>query len=129
MAPVMTRVPAYVNWGRWVADCVRCPSAEQLNLMQPVFLCTECRTAAEIEWPSEEMAHGIQRLLLMRPNTTKQNWLPGETIIDLMRENAEHGIFSDLPDGLGLELVVDPEGIRVDTLPLNHRRELQALEG
>jgi hypothetical protein len=130
------RVQAYVNWGRWVVPCPRCPSAlgywsdapvPDITTGTPVFRCWECDTRAEIEWPSEEMVHGIERLLLMRPDVTTQNWLPGETLVDLMWENGAHGILSDLPTDLDLQLVVEPERIRVDTLPLTHRRELKAI--
>jgi len=32
----------------------------------------------------------IERVLLERPNRENQNWLPGETLDDLLRENKEH---------------------------------------
>lgn len=113
------RVQVRANWGRWIADCPRCPSAEaMLSRHQPLFVCADCGLRAEIEWPP--MTLDIERLLLMRPNVTNQNWEPGETLIDLMVENAEHGIFNDTD----ATLVVDAERIRVDTLPATHRREL-----
>lgn len=118
-------VPAYVSWGRWVARCPRCPSAELAHVGQP-FVCEFCGLICDIEWPSDEMRYGIERLLLMRPDSTKQNWLPGETLTDLMAENGAHGIF-DFPDGYDMAstaLVVDNERIRVDTLPSTRRREL-----
>lgn len=121
------RVPAFANFGRWVVACPRCPHAvdADAHTRTPVFACDMCGLRAEVEWPSAEMVHGIERLLLMRPDYTKQNWLPGETLVDLMQENAEHGIFADVPDGLSL--TVTDERIRVDTLPITHRRELRAV--
>lgn len=123
---VSVRVKAFASWGRWVAPCPRCPSALDLEPQTPVFQCWECGTRAEVEWPSEEMVYGIERLLLMRPDVTKQNWLPGETLVDLVRENGAHGILS-LPDDYDAHLIVEPERIRVDTLPVTFRRELKAI--
>jgi hypothetical protein len=121
--PVRFYVQPYANWGRWVIDCPRCPNAEDTTPDSTGFLCTECGARADIEWPSGEMVYGIERLLLMRPDRTKQNWYPGETLADLMWENGQHGIF-DIPDELEPTLIVDPERIRVDTLPPTFRREL-----
>jgi hypothetical protein len=120
------RMLARANWGRWVVDCPRCPSALSLAPQSPVFQCADCGTRAEVEWPSQEMVYGIERLLLMRPDVTKQNWQPGETLIDLVAENGAHGILS-LPDGYDAHLIVEPERIRVDTLPVTFRRELKAI--
>lgn len=82
-----------------------------------------CDTVSEIVWPSEEMARGIYRLLMMRPNYTNRNWLPGETLNDLMWENGENGIFDHL-EARGVEatpgtdlFVVEGDHIRIDALP------------
>jgi hypothetical protein len=120
-------VPAFVNWGDWKVRCPRCPNADLARVSQP-FACETCGLVCDIEWPSEEMRYGIGRLLLMRPDPSKQNWLPGETLTDLMAENAAHNIF-DFPEGYDMAstaLVVDDERIRVDTLPSTRRRELAA---
>lgn len=78
---------------------------------------------AEIVWPSEAMTFSIERLLLMRPDPTTQNWVPGETLIDLMYENGTHGIFTDVPG----ELIVDEKEIRMDSLPATRKPELKAV--
>lgn len=124
--PVTFRVPAYVSWARYVADCPRCPNAELVARFQAAMMCTECGARAELEWPSEEMVYGIERLLLMRPSVANQSWLPGETLLDLVAENASHGILTPLPDDYDWRLVVEPERIRMDNLPATHRRELGA---
>lgn len=124
-AVAVREVEARVNWGRWVADCPRCPSADIAIPGQP-FKCANCGAKADIIWPSGEMRFGVERLLLMRPDPSKQNWEPGETLLDLMAENALHGIF-DFPEGYDVAstaLVVEAERIRMDTLPATHRREL-----
>lgn len=113
---------ARANWGRWIADCVRCPSAMMLWRFQPVFNCQDCGERCEIMWPPEETVYGIERLLLMRPRPENQNW-DGETLTELMWENGVHGIF-DKPRG---ELVVDGVGIRRDELPASFRPELRAV--
>jgi hypothetical protein len=120
------RLQARANWGRWVVSCFRCPSALDLLPGAPVFFCRECGSSAEVEWPPDELRYGIERLLLMRPDVTTQNWQPGETLIDLMRENAAHGIFTELPDDRA-NLIVEPERIRMDNLPPTFRRELKAI--
>jgi hypothetical protein len=122
------RAPAVANWGMWKVRCIRCSSADTFPPGTPVFRCAECGATAEIEWPSDEMVHGVERLLLMRPSPANQNWQPGETLLDLMVENAEHGIYT-FPEGYELAataLVVEAERIRMDTLPATHRRELSA---
>jgi hypothetical protein len=54
---------------------------------------------------------------MMRPDPTTRNWFPGETLHDLMFENASHGIFDHLGETSGTLFGVDDLGIRVDNLP------------
>jgi hypothetical protein len=121
---VKFRLPVFVNWGAYKVQCPRCPSADLAPAQ--VFLCTECGTRAEVEWPPEELRYGIERLLLMRPDVTTQNWEPGETLTELMWENGAHGIFTELPEGHS-DLIVEDGRIRMDTLPVTFRRELKAI--
>ena len=118
------RVAARVNWGRWVVDCPRCPDAAVMDPGAPMFLC-KCGAPAEVVWPPEETVYGIERLLLMRPDPSTRNWVPEETLVDLMVENGAHGIFSapNLPG----ELTVGDEAIRRDSLPLTRQRTLRAV--
>jgi hypothetical protein len=122
------RILAFANFGRWVAACPRCPHAVDVDAQTrtPAFSCAVCGLGAEIEWPSREMVHNIERLLLMRPDPTKQNWLPGETLADLLEENATHGVFAAIPEDPNPRLTVVGERITVDTMPVTHRRELKA---
>lgn len=126
------RVPARANWGRWVADCPRCPSALQMAPQDPFFKCLDCGAPAEVVWPPEEIRLSIERLLLMRPRVEWQSWEPGETLTDLMKENALLGVFDPLKllefdPGQSL-LSVDNEGIAADMLPITNRPEFKALE-
>ena len=115
--------PAYADYGRWVARSGRpdrCSYNAELEPFQPAFACPECGAVTEVIWPDAETVQGVVRLLMMRPHAENRNWKPGESLIDLMVENAEHGIF----DGAGLDaapgtalLVVDDNRIQTDALP------------
>jgi hypothetical protein len=104
---------AEANWGRWVARCSWCPSAITAEPGLPAYRCVECARWNEVVWPDADMVHGVLRLLSMRPDVTTQNWLPGETLVDLMIENGQHGIF----DGATDDFVVEEGRIRMDALP------------
>ena len=91
-----------VNWGRWIGDCPTryCRTATRMDLYEPVFACAACGHAGDAIWPA--YAHDIARLLMMRPDWTTRNWVPGEELHDLLAENVEHGVIA--PDaGLQLE--------------------------
>ena len=119
---MITSVNAYANRGRWVAECFYCPQAVSLEKMQPGFRCPDCDAANEVEWPSVDMVRGVERLLLMRPSPKNQNWLPGETLHDLLAENLEHGVVTPDP---GAVLAIVGDRIEADSFPvLNPRMEL-----
>lgn len=88
-----TKAAAYVNHGRWVADCPSefCNGAVAVTPGQP-FLCGSCLNIdigcryRMIEWPHERGA--IEAALSERPVPEVANWLPGETARDLRNENA-----------------------------------------
>lgn len=116
---------AYADFGRWVVMCGRpdrCSAAvgpdEGLRSFMPGFICPECGAPTQIVWPEPAMVQGVERLLMMRPHPKNRNWFPGETLIDLMQENALHGIFDsiDLPVGVSAFAVTET-AIQVDALP------------
>jgi hypothetical protein len=86
---------AEANWGRWVARCVRpwCTNAIALELGQVEFLCIggpdACGYSTVVVWPPDPQA--IEAILGMRPVRRTQNWSVGETLEDLLAENAAHG--------------------------------------
>ncbi len=90
-----SEVIAYVNQGRWVADCpTGCGGAMLLEPGEP-FMCGECfNEDIEGRWrrvvfPRQRRA--IERLLeLRRPHNA--NWRPGETAEGLAQENRDHGL-------------------------------------
>ena len=40
-----------------------------------------------VVFPPDEFVKGIEIALMMRPDKMNRNWLPGETISDLIKEN------------------------------------------
>lgn len=123
---------AHASWSYWACRCGACRyGAEAFGYgpsfryrpRTPQFQCSFCGAVTEAIWPSEEMMAGVERVLMMRPDPSTRNWFPGETLIDLMRENGEHGILDNLER---LNLAVSPGDvvfsadetrIRVDNLP------------
>lgn len=103
-------VQAYVNHGRWIAECPACHAALVPPLRHPTFVCPVCRSAAvggravELRWPAELEAGELALLVRPMPN---RNWHPWrETVADLDSENMAHGYPSEpgaliaTPDGL-----------------------------
>jgi hypothetical protein len=120
---------AFANHSQWKAFCGHrhaCDGAAALQRFQPGFICQSCGRATDVIWPAAEMVQGVERLLMMRPNPKNRNWLPGEDLVDLMNENADHGVL--LPyisdDTEGRLLSVASDKILTDALPLAQRREL-----
>jgi hypothetical protein len=119
----------FVNWGRWVANCPApdCSNAEHYGvdggypggLGREVFRCSYCGLLCPVQWPP--LTADIERLLVMRPVPATRNWLPGETLLDLMVENLRHGIYpAGVVAGEG-SLMITEHGIVTG-------RELLALE-
>ena len=96
---------AYVNAGRWIAECPRehCAWATQLKAREGTFHCGNCQLVATISWPTE--ADAIWKVLSHRPVPQTRNWFPaghelavranvphGQSVKDLHDENKEHGI-------------------------------------
>jgi len=102
--------PARANWGRWVVGCSTswCTNAWMPNLGEGEWLCGICGVPTIIVWPADPIA--IEAVLLMRPDPNTRNWEPGETVADLVTQNAEHGI---LPEGVDLD---DPDPAGYDVL-------------
>lgn len=85
---------AYANYGRWVIDCPRpwCTNAMQVRRGQMQFECLgpdSCGWTSPIIWPPDPDA--IEVILAARPANPVRNWLVGETLAQLIEENAAHG--------------------------------------
>lgn len=123
---------AEANWGRWIVRCPRpfCTNAIQVHRWQQRFLCAgpgSCGWSTVIDWPADP--EGIETLLLMRPDMTKRNWVPGETLQDLLIENTRHDVLPpELLTESGCILETRNErvtaGRLVAALPEYRRREI-----
>jgi hypothetical protein len=87
---------AYVNHGRWVADCPSCRSAQVVTPNDPRFLCV-CGNAdtggkwLPISFPLPADMNEIDSLLGKRPDTNR-NWTPDEPVGNLELENRVRGL-------------------------------------
>ncbi len=82
---------AYVNHGRWVADCATA-YCEEAHLVSPGdrFKCANCGETYDVTFPDDMLL--IDAALSGRKVPQTRNWYPHETVADLIRENAEHGV-------------------------------------
>lgn len=90
---------ARVEGGKWIADCPFCPSAQVVSPLDPRFLCAGADGCANrptkgafatVVFPAEELRAQIEAVLLERPHRENRNWLVGETVQQLLDENAAH---------------------------------------
>lgn len=84
-------VLAYINHGRWVADCV-CNGSELID--GPVMVCGSCGMETPVKYPGPKTRKRIEDALSVR-NQRLQNWHPDETIDELIAQNIDHGIFPE----------------------------------
>lgn len=86
-------VPAEVNHGRWIVKCPapRCEGAQLASEGDPRFFCVDCLFEElpssgwlRVVWPKDRQ--GIEAALAPR-RPPFRNWLPHETVEDLLREN------------------------------------------
>lgn len=97
---------AYVNHGRWIADCPNdCGNALQLEPNQTTFHCGGaggCGQISPVEWPADRQE--IWDALMERPRPKNRNWFPvghkvgvrgncpqGQTAKELRDEASEFG--------------------------------------
>lgn len=106
---------AYVNHGRWIADCPRewCNNAERVDherlaAMGGQFRCTECLFEAPVAFPPHR--DEIDAILALRPVPATRNWFPadhslatrsgtphGQSAVDLVEENNAYGVETRSP--------------------------------
>lgn len=90
---------AYVNEGRWVADCPTpgCGGAMALVRGAAGFLCGACLNVEAgyryrpLSWPAAAVIAGVEAALEARLLPGQANWR-GERVEDLEAENAAHGL-------------------------------------
>lgn len=85
-------VPAYLNHGRWLADCPRCNNGMAL-LEGERAVCIECGGSYAVDWPTPARRTAAARVLGFRDQRSSWNWRPGEeSVEDLKAENALRGV-------------------------------------
>lgn len=91
---------AWVAVASWVWLCDTCNEQFACNAFDPVMFCPNCLNAAHggrarrLIFPPKQAMAEIEQVLAMRPNPANRNWLPTETVLDLILENEAHGIRS-----------------------------------
>lgn len=94
-------VQAYINHGRWVADCPDCAGGIVVSMHTPLYYCPCCGNQSneglwyQVIYPPEMAA--IEMELLKRPardgfRAVNRNWDVGESIQQLRTENTDRGI-------------------------------------
>lgn len=103
------RAAAYVNWGKWVADCrLDCGYAVALKNSQASFVCEisggGCGHINTVEWPSN--VSEIWDALIERPMPKTRNWFPNNHVL-AVRAGCPHGqTVKDLREETHLNRVV-----------------------
>lgn len=91
-APPEFAVPVIANENRWVVACPDCNGAQFACRTDRRFMCVECANFATnglwrpVTWPGD--AAKIEAELDKRPDMKTRNWVPGETVADLVAELA-----------------------------------------
>ena len=84
---------AYVNHGRWVADCPECNAGIAVWPDHPLTACGECGAVLTLEVPDADTRAAAEIVLSKRSVESVRNWRPdGETVEDLQAENALRGV-------------------------------------
>lgn len=78
---------AHYNWGRWIVECT-C-GAGLLVTGTGVCRCRECGLRHQVSLPVERRE--VERLCAKRAPANR-NWLPGESVANLIAENIMHGV-------------------------------------
>ena len=82
---------AEVNEGRWIVRCPYCPGAELASQTDPRFMCTSCSNRANgYSWRPVTFPKALPDIeaALDSREQRHQNWQQGETVAELVAENA-----------------------------------------
>lgn len=88
-------VHAEINHGRWIARCPFCSGAEIADYDDPIFMCLSCFNESNggrfipVEFPVDHLE--IENELTKRKKTENQNWIPGESLEDIIKETRDKG--------------------------------------
>jgi uncharacterized Zn finger protein (UPF0148 family) len=79
-----------LNHGRWIVNCPACPNAFLES--QVPDMCPNCQTViTKVTGPAEKERFEIYQVTSIRPEENR-NWVPGESISDLVAENIAYGV-------------------------------------
>ena len=94
-------IQAYIDCGRWLAECPDCHSAQVISDKTRDFWCLHCGNASiDFKWRHIRMPRNrkvLEDVLVLRPaarsdRALTRNWKTGETVDDLKAENVAHGL-------------------------------------
>jgi hypothetical protein len=96
------RSTACVDEGLWMIRCGFCgyygPGLDERGQPHTIYQCPFCQNSAagkrlcEVLWPEARFMSDILAVLMLRPEMKNRNWVPGETVEMLERENLMHGL-------------------------------------
>lgn len=102
---------AYVNRGRWIANCVLgCSVATEAE--HDWYICRLCLNARldghriPLVWPAPADILAVEGALSVRP-AIAQNWTPNESIGYLLAQNVEHGLFDPVTGAVEGDVAAD----------------------
>jgi hypothetical protein len=87
-------VQAQVTGGLWYATCPDCKTPIIIDDAEPVFFCVTCLCAGNDGHPYAVDFRGkteVEDLFAKRKDPRTRNWLPGESIADLKKEQRARG--------------------------------------
>lgn len=86
-------VKAYINGGRWVADCPNDNGGIACLPGHDEATCLSCGHAYKVKWPAAKTMSAALTVLLAREKPENRNWRPGdESVQDLKAENITRGV-------------------------------------
>lgn len=91
--PTVVKPKVYINCGRWMISCATlgCGDCPIVHPGWRAAVCFECGAVyTTLDIPAN--ADVIEAILVARPQAVNRNWVPSETVADLIRENREHGL-------------------------------------
>lgn len=108
---------AYVNNGRWVADCLNCAAGVAAGPDFPRGCCLACGSIFRLKHPPAGDVQAATEILAVRPPDNR-NWHPWrETVDDLANENQAHGFVTDEERARGeIEELAVRSGLAVSTV-------------
>ncbi len=87
---------AEIYEGQWIVRCDGCANSQFTSRAEKRFFCVNCLNGAHggqwrrVAWPSD--AEKIEAVLLARPMVTTRNYVQGETVAHLVKENRENRV-------------------------------------